>query len=99
MSGSKRKVYFERLLAPLEPVHLEIRDFSKAHAGHLEKQAGETHIAIVIVADCFNGKTRLERERIVHACLRSAWQEGLHALTIKAFSKQEFARSGNFTQT
>ena len=90
MSLSRRKARLARLLAPLSPSHLEIADFSRAHQGHQPFTQGETHLAITIIAECFAGKTPIERERMVYQCLREEWQTGLHALTIKAMSKQEF---------
>ena len=92
MPKSGRKARLTRLLAPLSPSHLEIADFSEAHKDHQRFAADETHLAITIVAACFEGKSPIERQRMVYRCLKQEWQDGLHALNIKALSAVEFNR-------
>ncbi len=88
---STRKARLEEQLAHLAPSRLEITDFSAAHEGHAgaPENEQETHLSILIVSEKFGGKTRLERQRMVHQCLAEQFSEGLHALNIKALTKAE----------
>jgi BolA family transcriptional regulator, general stress-responsive regulator len=50
-----------------------------------------THFAILIVADQFEGKSLIERHRMVHDVLKKQIKDGIHALTIKAYTTQEYS--------
>lgn len=74
-----------RLGQALAPVHLAVDDESHLHAGHAGwRQAGETHFRLDVVSPAFEGKSRIERHRLVNAALSEAFERGLHALAIKA---------------
>lgn len=69
----------------LSPVALEVIDESHLHAGHSgAREGGETHYRVDVVSAEFVGKSRVERERMVHALLAQEFSNGLHALSIKA---------------
>ena len=80
----------EILKAKLNVKSIEIIDESFKHAGHnaMAKKGG-THLELLIVSDDFAGKTLLQRHRMINDILKVAFQEGLHALTIKALTPQE----------
>ena len=69
----------------LDPASLAVEDESHQHAGHAGwREGGETHFRIDVVSDVFQGKSRVERHRMVNDALRGAFERGLHALAIKA---------------
>ena len=69
----------------LAPAHLAVEDESHLHAGHAGwREAGETHFRLDVVSAAFEGKSRVERHRLVNAALTDAFSRGLHALAIKA---------------
>jgi BolA family transcriptional regulator, general stress-responsive regulator len=69
----------------LQPVVLEIMDESHQHAGHSGwREGGETHFRVKVVAEAFNGKSRVERHRLVNALLAAELRAGVHALAIEA---------------
>ncbi len=69
----------------LDPTRLVVEDESHRHAGHAGwRESGETHFRIDVVSKAFEGKTRVERHRIVNAALAGAFERGLHALAIQA---------------
>jgi BolA protein len=41
-----------------------------------------THVRVVVVAEAFQGKSRLERHRLVNDLLNNEMSAGLHALAI-----------------
>ena len=68
------------------PERLEIEDESFRHAGHAgvrdAARAGETHYAMLVVADAFEGLSRVQRSRRVHEALAEEFKTGLHALSL-----------------
>ena len=74
----------------LEPERLEIVNESHMHAGHASSpQTGESHFRVLVVSQAFQGKSRIERHRIVNAILADELKGGVHALAIKAFAPGE----------
>jgi BolA family transcriptional regulator, general stress-responsive regulator len=75
----------QRLQDRLHPTRLEVTDESHQHHGHAGwREGGETHFRLDIVSDAFDGKSRIERHRLVNEILAEAFERGLHALAIKA---------------
>lgn len=73
-----------RLEAAFSPDHLEIRDDSERHRGHAGYQeGGESHWHVTIASPDFQGMSRIERHRAVHAALGSEIVGRIHALEIK----------------
>lgn len=73
----------DRLEAAFAPTRLEIIDDSERHRGHAGYQeGGESHFRIDIAAPIFEGKTRIERHRAVHAALGDLTTR-VHALALK----------------
>lgn len=79
-----------RLKAALQPTVLALSDDSEAHRGHGGyNPAGESHFSLEIESAAFAGKSRLERQRMVHAALGDLLKERVHALSIKARAPEE----------
>jgi BolA family transcriptional regulator, general stress-responsive regulator len=69
----------------LRPTSLTVEDESHRHAGHAGwREGGETHFRINVVSATFEGKSRVERHRMVNEALNEAFRRGLHALAIQA---------------
>ena len=69
----------------LTPVRLEVIDESGLHAGHAGAVPGKTtHVRVMVAAEAFRGRSRLERHRIVNDLLAGEIADGLHALAIEA---------------
>ncbi len=82
----------ETLRSELAPVALDVIDESHLHAGHAgARPGGETHFRLDLVSAAFEGKSRVERHRIVNRALDEAFQRGLHALAIRARTPSEAA--------
>lgn len=79
-----------RRLAALQPTRLELIDESARHAGHAgARPEGESHFRLVIVADAFAGRSRIERQRMVYAALGELMQTDVHALSIRTLAPGE----------
>ena len=75
----------QRLVASLAPSRLELDDQSDRHIGHAGHDGrGESHFALVIESAAFTGKSRVERQRMVHAALGDLLEDRVHALSITA---------------
>lgn len=70
-----------RLQAAFAPVRLEVADVSEAHRGHVGfSEGGESHFEIAISAAAFDGMSRLERHRAIHAALGRDLVTRVHAI-------------------
>ena len=73
----------EKLSSAFNPIRLEVIDDSQRHAGHAgARPGGETHFRVEIVAAAFQGKSRLERQRLVYAALATELENQVHALSL-----------------
>jgi BolA protein len=71
--------------AALSPTRLEVVDESGLHAGHAGAVPGKTtHVRLVVEAEAFRGKSRIECHRAVNELLKDEIAAGLHALAIEA---------------
>lgn len=74
-----------KLTDAFAPTRLDVQDESHQHAGHAgSRPGGETHFRVYIVSDAFQGKSRIERHRMVNAALADELAAGVHALAIHA---------------
>lgn len=81
----------QRLREGLAPLHLEIADESAQHAGHPGAAAGGGHYQVVVVAAVFEGRTRIERHRMVYDLLYDLMPGAIHALALRALSPAEWS--------
>lgn len=81
----------EKKLACLDPISLEIQDESSKHANHfLNNQKGEeTHFKVTIISNHFIGKSLLDRHKIIYNLLSEELSTKIHALALKAITKDE----------
>jgi len=81
----------KRLLeARLTPEHIEIIDESAQHAGHAgAAPGGETHFRLVIVAQAFQGHSRIARHRLVNETLQGLLATRIHALSLRLLTPEE----------
>ncbi len=79
----------DRLTEQLQPQQLDIVDESHLHAGHAGAASGAGHFAVTITADAFNGKSLIERHRLVYLAVNDLMPSEIHALSIKAIATDE----------
>jgi BolA protein len=87
--SDRQKMIEERLRAALTPQRLEIEDESHKHVGHPGARSGGGHFNVTIVAAAFEGKTLIQRHRMIYEALGEAMQGEIHALSIKALAPDE----------
>lgn len=73
-----------KLATQFAPGFLDVIDESEQHRGHGGwREGGGTHYRVVMRSAAFDGKSRVERSRAVHAALREELASGLHALALE----------------
>ena len=81
-----------KLNARLSPTRLAIVDESARHAGHAgARPEGESHFRVEVVSAAFTNKSRIERQRMVHAILAEELSSGIHALALRTLTPDEDA--------
>lgn len=79
-----------KLTEALAPSELEVLDESQRHVGHAGyREGGESHFSVTVVAAAFEGKSRVERHRMVNRLLSEEIAAGLHALSLKTLTPAE----------
>lgn len=74
-----------RLRAALAPTRLVVTNDSARHRGHAgDDGSGESHFTVEVVAERFEGMSRVERQRAVNIALAELLRDRIHALAIKA---------------
>ena len=72
-----------KLQDALSPREIKVRDVSHQHTGHAGwREGGETHFEVVIEADIFAGKSRVECHRMVNSILAEELTSSVHALQL-----------------
>jgi BolA family transcriptional regulator, general stress-responsive regulator len=83
----------ESLMLALRPTRLDLVNESELHAGHRSSPgSGESHFRVLVVSERFQGKSRIERHRMVNEALATELRKGVHALAIKALAPGEEIR-------
>ncbi len=83
-----RSARIEALLTEaFSPDDLLVKDQSHLHAGHAGARDGRGHFEIIIVADAFDGRSRIESHRLIYEALGQMMASDIHALSIRASAK------------
>ncbi|MCA9407590.1 MAG: BolA family transcriptional regulator [Candidatus Omnitrophica bacterium] len=72
---------------------LRITDDSAQHHGHKEaRKSGGGHFSVLLVSDDFVNLKLIERHRLINAALKDLIPSKIHALAVRAFSKNEYCK-------
>lgn len=81
-----------KLTDALSPTRLDIVDDSAKHIGHAGHDGrGESHFAVVVVSDAFDGLSRVARQRLVYDLLSEELADRIHALSLRTLTPAEAA--------
>ena len=82
---STKDAIINKLREAFLPESLDVADESHLHEGHAgHRPGGETHFRVYIVSPSFEGKSRIERHRMINATLSAELAGSVHALAIHA---------------
>ncbi len=80
----------EKLMIGLKPTRLDVINESELHAGHRNSPGtGESHFKILVVSEAFQGRSRVERHRLVNELLKEELAGGVHALALSTLAPGE----------
>tara|TARA_B110000495_G_scaffold88658_1_gene76463 strand:+ start:178 stop:444 length:267 start_codon:yes stop_codon:yes gene_type:complete len=71
--------------------HIEIIDDSAKHAGH-KQTSGGGHYNAFIISDSFEGKSLIQRHRLVYDALGEMMTNDIHAFSMKTLTVDEFKK-------
>ena len=77
------------LIKALHPETLTVQDDSADHIGHAGADTGAGHFTVKIIAKAFEGKSLVERHRMVYEAISAMLETDIHALKIDAKTPAE----------
>lgn len=87
----------ERLQRELSAEHINIIDQSHLHKNHPGAAGGGGHFILEITASKFQGRSSIERHKMIYQALGDAMGREIHAISIKATTPAEAATNSNST--
>lgn len=93
MNPKQRKAEItRRLKEAFDPETLGVEDESYLHEGHAGAKDGRGHFRVLIISIKFDGKSMIERHRMIYRTLDDMMALDIHALAIDAWSPDELDR-------
>lgn len=93
---SRQERIQQTLSNAFSPTHLEVIDESHMHS---VPEGAESHFKIVVVSEQFAEDKPIARHRRVNALLRGELENGLHALSIHAWTPEQWFEKGAAPQS
>lgn len=91
MRSSIQASVVSKLSAGLSPVHLDVQNESHLHN---VPPGSESHFKVLVVSAQFAGRPLLEQQRMVNRLLAEELAGGIHALSIKTLTPEQWERAG-----
>ena len=82
-----------QLHSSLNPVHLTVVDESHRHRVPV---GAESHFKILVVSQSFEGMHSVERHRKIYDLLKNEFVSGLHALTLRTLTPEQWKQEVDF---
>jgi len=89
MSRERVEAIEAALTDAFSPLKLLVKDQSHLHAGHEGAKSGGGHFHVTIVSAAFDGRSAIERHRMVFDALGPMMETDIHALRISANTPAE----------
>ena len=89
--ASDRRARIEALLREqLAAQHVDVIDESHLHAGHAGAAGGAGHYRALVVSKHFEGRSLIERQRLVYAALGEMMGGEIHALALRTLTPEQW---------
>jgi len=72
---------------------VEVEDESAQHVGHAGAASGGGHYRVTVVSPLFEGKSQVQRHRMVYDALAVELQQAIHALALTTLAPSQQASS------
>jgi BolA protein len=79
----------EILRQTLKATVVEVEDESALHVGHAGAASGGGHYRVTIVSPLFEGKSAVERHRLVYGALAAELRQAIHALALTTLAPSQ----------
>lgn len=89
-----RSILFTKLTRAFQPLHLELINESPQHG---LPESAEKHFRLVLVSSRMEGLSRVDRHRKVNEVLADELRTHVHALSIQAFTPDEWDKKQGAT--
>lgn len=86
---SLEKSVRRKLETTLSPIHLEVINESERHS---VPPGSESHFKVVAVSSAFEGKSLVDRHRMVNHLVEKELRESIHALALHLYTPTEWAK-------
>ena len=94
MSDDLRRVRIDKLARLREALSAERMLVVNESDQHNVPAGSETHWNVIVVASAFADQSSVARHRAVYAALSAELVDGIHALTMKALTPEEWEAAG-----
>jgi stress-induced morphogen len=85
----KLQLIIEEKIKTLSPHYFELVNESHNHS---VPENSETHFKLLLVSDVFTGLNRIQRQRKVYDLLSEELKSGVHALTMRLLTLEEYSK-------
>lgn len=68
---------------------VDVEDESVLHTGHAGAASGGGHFRVTVVSPLFEGKTQVQRHRMVYGALAAEMRGAVHALALTTLTPSE----------
>ena len=93
--GPVAKSIIQSLTTTFPNASIRLEDQSHLHAGHAgARPGGETHFGLTAISPAFDGRSRIDRHRLINAALKDQLASRVHALAIVALTLEEAKARG-----
>ncbi|KAI8376433.1 bola protein [Radiomyces spectabilis] len=86
----------QKITDALQPSVLQTINESHLHAHHVAMKGNtnkETHFRVTVVSEQFQGKSLMQRHRMIYGLLSDELNQGLHALSLKTKTPAELEKA------
>lgn len=73
----------------LSAVEVQVIDESHLHAGHAGARGGGKHLRVTVVSAAFEGRSLIQRHRMVNEALGDLMKQQIHALALTTRTPSE----------
>lgn len=95
MSETRKQLIEQKLQQEFSPAYLQVIDQSSLHN---VPKGSESHFKVVVVSDRFQNHSLVARHRQIQLVLADEFKQGLHALSIEAFTSAQWHERGQQIQ-
>ena len=87
----RAEIIRKTLATALDAEHVEVRDDSALHAGHLGARSGGGHFRVVVVSPRFESLSPVAAQRLVYQALGELMTTDVHALEMRTLTPEQWA--------